>query len=120
MPKLTVAHETWPLAGSFAISRGAKTTAEVLTVTLEDANGAVGRGECVPYARYGETVPAVMEALEGARSAIEAGIAREDVPVGHPHVGVHLGTLLEAHREHLEGTLGMSVMIRSSERPIGK
>ena len=80
MPKLTVAHETWPLAGSFAISRGAKTTAEVLTVTLEDANGAVGRGECVPYARYGETVPAVMEALEGARSAIEAGIAREDVP----------------------------------------
>lgn len=80
MPKLTVAHETWPLAGSFAISRGAKTTAEVLTVTLEDANGAVGRGECVPYARYGETVPQVQEALEAARPAIEAGIGREDVP----------------------------------------
>ncbi len=80
MPKLTIAHETWPLAGSFAISRGAKSTAEVLNVTLEDANGAVGRGECVPYARYGETVPGVMQALEGARSSIEAGVAREDVP----------------------------------------
>lgn len=80
MPKLTVAHETWPLAGSFAISRGAKTTAEVLTVTLEDADGAVGRGECVPYARYGETVSQVQEALEAARSAIEGGISRGDVP----------------------------------------
>ena len=80
MPKLTIAHETWPLAGSFAISRGAKTTAEVLTVTLEDENGAIGRGECVPYARYGETVPAVMAALEAARPAIEAGMVREDVP----------------------------------------
>ncbi len=88
MVKLTIAHETWPLAGSFAISRGAKTTAEVLTVTLEDEGGAVGRGECVPYARYGESVPAVMQALEAARSTIEAGLTRDQVPdVIGPYAG---------------------------------
>lgn len=80
MVKLTLQHETWPLAGSFAISRGAKTTAEVLTVTLEDEGGAVGRGECVPYARYGESVPAVMGALEAARGTIEGGMTRDQVP----------------------------------------
>ena len=35
-------------------------------------DGVVGRGECVPYPRYDETVPQVMAALEGARGAIEA------------------------------------------------
>ena len=78
MPKLILAHESWPIAGAFAISRGSKTSAEVVTVTLED-EGAVGRGECVPYARYGETVAATMAALEAVRSAIERGLARDDV-----------------------------------------
>jgi L-Ala-D/L-Glu epimerase len=70
--KLDIAHESWPIAGGFTISRGSKTSAEVVTVTLEH-DGAVGRGECVPYARYGETVEATIAALEAARSAIERG-----------------------------------------------
>ena len=52
--QLTIAHESWPIAGSFTIARGTKTSAEVVTVTLEQ-DGATGRGECVPYPRYGET-----------------------------------------------------------------
>ncbi len=79
MPKLTIADERWPIAGSFTISRGAKTEAHVVTVTLEDG-GVTGRGECVPYPRYEETVPQVVAALEAARSRIEAGITRADVP----------------------------------------
>ena len=79
MLKLTVAHESWPIAGGFTISRGTKTAAEVVTVTLEDGNGAVGRGECVPYARYGETVQGVVEALEASRAAIEAGLERGEL-----------------------------------------
>ena len=78
MPKLRLAHESWPIAGTFTISRGSKTAAEVVTVTLEQ-DGAVGRGECVPYARYGETVETTMAALEAAREAIEQGMAREAV-----------------------------------------
>lgn len=78
MRKLTVTHESWPIAGRFTISRGSKTSAEVVVVTLEE-DGAVGRGECVPYARYGETLEGVMAALEAARPRIEAGLARDGV-----------------------------------------
>ncbi|MCB1355493.1 MAG: dipeptide epimerase [Maritimibacter sp.] len=56
--RLTVTEERFPLAEVFTISRGSKTEAAVLTVTVED-DGAVGRGECVPYARYGETLESV-------------------------------------------------------------
>jgi L-alanine-DL-glutamate epimerase-like enolase superfamily enzyme len=79
MPKLAVAEERWPIAGSFTISRGAKTEAHVVTVTLTEGPH-TGQGECVPYPRYEETVPQVIAALEAARGRIEAGIAREDVP----------------------------------------
>ena len=76
--RMTIAAESWPIAGSFTISRGSKTAADVVVVTLE-ADGHVGHGECVPYPRYEETVPGVIAALEAARPAIEAGLARADV-----------------------------------------
>ena len=76
--RLTVAAESWPIAGSFTISRGSKTAADVVVVTLGDGTHA-GRGECVPYPRYGETVPGVIAALEAARPTIERGITRADV-----------------------------------------
>ena len=79
MPKLTIAEERWPIAGSFTISRGSKTEAHVVTVMLQDGPF-TGHGECVPYPRYEETVPQVVAALEAARPRIEAGVAREDVP----------------------------------------
>jgi L-Ala-D/L-Glu epimerase len=79
MLKLSIAHESWPIAGNFTISRGSKTTAEVVVVTLED--GAFkGRGECVPYPRYNETVEGVVASLEEAREKIEAGFTYADVP----------------------------------------
>lgn len=53
-----VAIETWPLAGEFRISRGAKTSAIVIVVELTDGH-VVGRGEATPYARYGETPDSV-------------------------------------------------------------
>ena len=80
MPKLSVRQESWPLAGSFTISRGTRTTAEPvvveLSVTGDDGRVVLGRGECVPYARYGETVAGVIAAIEGLRARIEAGLDR--------------------------------------------
>ncbi len=76
--RLTVAHESFPIAGSFTISRGSKTSAEVIVITLED-DGASGRGEGLPYPRYDETVAGCVTAIEAARPAIEAGITRADV-----------------------------------------
>jgi carboxypeptidase PM20D1 len=60
MTLLSVVEEQWPIRGTFTISRGSKTHAHVVVVTLE-ADGVQGRGECVPYARYGETVESVAQ-----------------------------------------------------------
>ena len=61
--KLTVQAQSFPINGSFTISRGSKTSADVILVELQDGT-ATGRGEAVPYARYGETVAQCIAALE--------------------------------------------------------
>ncbi len=79
MLHLSIAQESWPITGSFTISRGSKTAADVVVVTLSDGEH-TGRGECVPYPRYGETVPQVIAALEAARAAIAGGMSHDDIP----------------------------------------
>ena len=73
MPALSVRRESWPLAGVFRISRGARRIAETVLVEIRDGDGA-GRGECVPYSRYGETVDSVVAAIEALRGDLERGI----------------------------------------------
>ncbi len=75
MPELTVRSESWPLRGTFRISRGSRTTAEVVVVELAE-DGAVGRGECVPYPRYGESPDTVVAVVEGFRRHLEDGLDR--------------------------------------------
>jgi L-alanine-DL-glutamate epimerase-like enolase superfamily enzyme len=79
---LTVRTERWPIAGSFTIARGAKTEAAVVVAEISDGR-ATGRGECVPYARYGETVESVTAVIEAIRSALNdrAGLQRA-MPAG--------------------------------------
>ena len=67
--------ERWPVAGSFAIARGSRTEAVVVVVELSDGTHA-GRGECVPYRRYGETVEKVIAAIEGQRDALARDLDR--------------------------------------------
>jgi L-alanine-DL-glutamate epimerase-like enolase superfamily enzyme len=74
--RLDIADERWPLACAFVIARGAKTQAHVVTASL-NAAGALGRGESVPYARYGESVESVLAELESVRAVIEAGADRD-------------------------------------------
>ncbi|WP_439871952.1 N-acetyl-D-Glu racemase DgcA [Rhizobium leguminosarum] len=79
MPRtLDIQMNSFPIAGTFTISRGAKTEAEVITCTLVE-EGAQGLGECVPYRRYGETMESVFAQIEAARPLIEAGISRSDL-----------------------------------------
>jgi L-alanine-DL-glutamate epimerase-like enolase superfamily enzyme len=73
---LEVAVERWPIAGRFTIARGSRTEAVVVVVTLRAA-GAVGRGECVPYARYGESVESVVAQIESQRAALAAAAASD-------------------------------------------
>lgn len=75
---LCISTERWPLARAFTISRGAKTEAVVVVVTLSD-NVHVGRGECVPYARYGETVDSVTDAIRRTERALLDEPSRENL-----------------------------------------
>ena len=84
---ITVTADTFALAEVFTISRGSRTVAEVLTVSIT-RDGFTGRGECVPYARYGETRDTVRAQIEGLpqeisradlQSALPAGAARNAV-----------------------------------------
>ena len=58
--------ERWPLREPFRIARGARTEAVVVVVEARSSPH-LGRGEAVPYARYGETPESVLAALAGAR-----------------------------------------------------
>ena len=71
--RLSATREVWPIAGTFRISRGAKSEAEVVVCTVE-AGGVSGRGECVPYRRYGETVEGVLADLERVAPRLSDGI----------------------------------------------
>jgi len=75
VPYLSVRVERWPIAGSFAISRGRKTEAVVVVAELSDGVY-LGRGECVPYARYGETVAGVTAAIEAMAADVAQGLDR--------------------------------------------
>lgn len=70
--RLTVRAESFRLAEVFTIARGSRTEAQVLTVTVE-ADGVTGRGECVPYARYGESLESVTAEIEAVAGALVPG-----------------------------------------------
>jgi L-Ala-D/L-Glu epimerase len=73
---LNVAIERWPIAGTFTIARGSRTEAVVVVVKVSDGTYA-GRGECTPYARYGETVEGVAATIESMRERLAAGLDRD-------------------------------------------
>ena len=71
---IALAHtvERWPIAGSSGISRGSKTEAIVVVAELSDGE-CRGRGECVPYARFGESVDSVVAQIDAMRPKLECG-----------------------------------------------
>ena len=73
--------EIFPLAQVFRISRGARTQAEVVTVIYEK-DGIIGRGECVPYARYNETLESVIKQIEDLPDSIDKETLQENLPPG--------------------------------------
>ena len=82
-PTLEARIERWPIAGSFTISRGAKTEAVVVMAEIRH-RGVVGRGECVPYPRYGETPEASLAALVAMQDAVARGMDRAALQAAMP------------------------------------
>lgn len=79
--QITVTSETFRLARVFAISRGARTEARVVTAVLREG-GTEGRGECVPYARYGETVASVTDRIAGLALPLDRAGLQIALPAG--------------------------------------
>ncbi|QPC92750.1 N-acetyl-D-Glu racemase DgcA [Mesorhizobium sp. INR15] len=75
---ISVEAERFPIAGTFTISRGSKTEAEVITCMINEGSHS-GRGECVPYKRYGETMEGVHAAIEAMRKHIAGGMGRTEL-----------------------------------------
>ena len=78
MRRLSLRSERWPLAAAFVISRGSKTEAEVVVAEIADGDHR-GRGEAVPYGRYGETTAGVLGQIESVRARIEAAVGRDEL-----------------------------------------
>jgi len=72
---LSVSRDSFPTRGVFTISRGSRTQADVLSVSLR-CGESMGMGECVPYARYNETLDSVTEQIVSMREALAGGMDR--------------------------------------------
>ena len=76
--QLSASHRSWPLSAPFRIARGVKTVADTVEVSLRQGDH-VGRGESVPYSRYGETVQIVLAQIDSIRADLEQGAGRRDL-----------------------------------------
>jgi L-Ala-D/L-Glu epimerase / N-acetyl-D-glutamate racemase len=75
---LNAQHDRFPLIRPFRIARGTKIAADVVTVTIGEGE-AIGRGEAVPYSRYGETIEGALAAIEQVRPLIEQSGGRTEL-----------------------------------------
>ena len=80
---LVVSIDRFPIAGRFTIARGSRTEAVVVTAGIV-AGPHIGRGECVPYSRYGETPHGVVAAIERMAGPIQRGLSRADLQHAMP------------------------------------
>ncbi|MDG1167842.1 MAG: dipeptide epimerase [Sulfitobacter sp.] len=79
--RIDVTRDVFRLAQVFTISRGSRVQAEVLTVRVSEG-GVTGWGECVPYARYGETLDSVTAQIEGLAGTITRAALYDLLPAG--------------------------------------
>lgn len=79
--QVTVTPERFKLAQVFTISRGSRTEAQVLTCRISDGTHS-GWGECVPYARYGETMDSVADQIAGLPQAFDQDSLQNLLPAG--------------------------------------
>lgn len=85
MRNLSCRSVSWPMAKAFTISRGSRMTSEAVVVEISEG-GKIGRGECMPYPRYGETVKSVSRQIGLLKSRIAGGLDRialqRELPAG--------------------------------------
>jgi L-Ala-D/L-Glu epimerase len=76
MAEISCRVEKWPIAGAFTIARGSKTEASVVVAEIS-SGGFTGRGESVPYARYGETPESVVAQINSIKATLADTLTRD-------------------------------------------
>ena len=79
--QISLTRDVFKLAQVFTISRESRTEAQVLTVQIT-RNGITGWGECVPYARYGETLDSVAAEINALPSDFDRAGLYDLLPAG--------------------------------------
>jgi L-alanine-DL-glutamate epimerase-like enolase superfamily enzyme len=98
---LTATSQRWPLKEAFTISRGSKTEAHVIVVTAREGSF-VGRGEAVPYARYGETIEGALAQIATLPPDIDRATLQQVMPAGAARNAVDCALFeLEAKRSRI-------------------
>lgn len=117
--ELTIRHQRFALKSPFRISRGSKDHADVVSVELHQA-GRIGRGESVPYPRYGESVDSVIDAMEALRDKLCAGMGRDELQASlQPGAARNaLDTALWDLESRLTGIPVCAQLARSPAQPI--
>ena len=81
--KISFTKQSWPIKGRFAISRGSRTEAIVIVCEIIDQDSAgnqiIGRGECLPYSHYGESVDGVLSQLNSVSTVLAIGLSRTEL-----------------------------------------
>ena len=78
MAKVEIFPEKFSLREAFTISRGSKTEAHVISIQITEGSD-IGRGECVPYARYGETLESVTAQIQAISPDVMSGLTRTEL-----------------------------------------
>ncbi|MDE2496854.1 MAG: dipeptide epimerase, partial [Xanthomonadaceae bacterium] len=76
--QLNIRHRSLPLHSPFRISRGVRHAADVVVVELAQGDR-TGRGESVPYPRYGESIASVLDEMDALRRDLCAGMGRDEL-----------------------------------------
>ncbi|KRE89511.1 mandelate racemase [Frateuria sp. Soil773] len=112
--ELSIRHCRFPLVAPFRISRGVKHAADVVMVELRQG-GKCGRGESVPYGRYGESVASVIDQLEALRAEVMAGMGRDELQARLPPGAAR--NALDAALWDLEASVGSVPVWAQLARP---
>ncbi len=78
MRQIIIEKQNWDIAGTFRIAHGSISQITVVNVRIKE-KGLAGRGECRPYARYGETARSVIAEIEAIRAPLEKGMTVQEL-----------------------------------------
>ncbi len=113
---ITAKTDSFRLAKAFTISRGSRTEARVITATVT-RDGVTGRGECVPYARYGETLDSVADQIAGLPPGIDRAALQDALPPGAARNAVDCA--LWDHAAKLAGRRAWDLAHLAAPGPLG-